>query len=84
MRRAGELHAAGIGPQTIARAVGGEFERISRGLYQRRDSEIGERQILHEAATRVPSGIISLTSALHFYGLTDEVLRRNFRCSVKH
>ena len=34
MMRASDLRAAGIGPQTIARAVEeGELERISRGRY---------------------------------------------------
>jgi predicted transcriptional regulator of viral defense system len=77
MMRAGELRAAGIGPQTIARAVEeGELERISRGLYQRRDADIEEHQILAEAATRVPKGVIALTSALAFHGLTDQMPRR--------
>lgn len=77
MLRAGDLRAAGIGPQTIARAVeAGELERISRGLYQRRDAEIEEHQILAEAATRVPKGVIALTSALAFHGLTDQMPRR--------
>jgi len=77
MRRAGELRAAGIGPQTIARAVEeGELERISRGLYQLRGSEIEEHQILAEAAIRVPKGVIALTSALAFHGLTDQMPRR--------
>lgn len=77
MMRAGELRAAGIGPQTIVRAVeDGELERISRGLYQRRDADIEEHQILAEAAARVPKGIIALTSALAFYGLTDQMPRR--------
>lgn len=77
MMRAGELRTAGIGPQTIARAVEeGELERISRGLYQRRDADIEEHQILAEAATRVPKGVIALTSALAFHGLTDQMPRR--------
>jgi predicted transcriptional regulator of viral defense system len=77
MMRAGELRAAGIGPQTIARAVeDGELERISRGLYQRRDADIEENQILAEAAMRVPKGVIALTSALAFHGLTDQMPRR--------
>ena len=77
MLRAAELRAAGIGSQTIARAVdAGELERISRGLYQRRDVEIEEHQILAEAAARVPKGVIALTSALAFHGLTDQMPRR--------
>ncbi len=75
--RAGELRAAGIGPQTLARALEeGELERISRGLYQRSDADIEEHQILAEAARRVPKGIIALTSALAFHGLTDQMPRR--------
>ncbi len=77
MMRAGELRAAGIGPQTIARAVEeGELERISRGLYQRRDTDTEEHQILAEAAMRIPKGVIALTSALAFHGLTDQMPRR--------
>lgn len=77
MMRAGELRAAGIAPQTIARAIeDGELERISRGLYQRRDAKIEEHQILAEAASRVPKGVIAMTSALAFHGLTDQMPRR--------
>ena len=77
MMRAGELRAAGISPQTIARAVEeGELERISRGLYKHHDAPIEEHQILAEAATRVPKGVIALTSALAFHGLTDQMPRR--------
>jgi predicted transcriptional regulator of viral defense system len=77
MMRAQELRQAGISPQTIARAVEtGEIERISRGVYQKRGSEIEENQILAEAAIRVPKGVIALVSALAFHGLTDQMPRR--------
>jgi predicted transcriptional regulator of viral defense system len=77
MMRAQELREAGISPQTIARAVeAGEIERISRGVYQKRGSEIEENQILAEAAIRVPKGVIALVSALAFHGLTDQMPRR--------
>ena len=75
--RAGELRAAGIGPQTIARAVeDGEIERISRGVYQRSEANIEEHHILAEAAARVPKGVIALISALAFHGLTDQMPRK--------
>ncbi len=75
--RAGELRAAGIGPQTIARAVeDGEIDRISRGLYQRSEADIEEHHVLAEAAARVPKGVIALTSALAFHGLTDQMPRK--------
>ena len=77
MMRAQELREAGISPQTIARAVeAGEIERISRGVYQKRGSEVQENQILAEAAIRVPKGVIALVSALAFHGLTDQMPRR--------
>lgn len=77
MMRAQELRDAGISAQTIARAVEtGEIERISRGVYQKRGSEIEENQILAEAAIRVPKGVIAFVSALAFYGLTDQMPRR--------
>lgn len=77
MMRAQELREAGISPQTIARAVeAGEIERISRGVYQKRGSEIEENQILAEAAIRVPKGVVALVSALAFHGLTDQMPRR--------
>lgn len=77
MMRAQELREAGISAQTIARAVeAGEIERISRGVYQKRGSEIEENQILAEAAIRVPKGVIALVSALAFHGLTDQMPRR--------
>jgi len=47
MMRAQELREAGISPQTIARAAEtGEIERISRGVYQKRGSEVEENQIM--------------------------------------
>lgn len=77
MMRAQDLRDAGISPQTIARAVeAGEIERISRGVYQKRGSEIEENQILAEAAMRAPRGVIALVSALAFHGLTDQMPRR--------
>lgn len=77
MMRAQELREAGISAQTIARAVEtGDIERISRGVYQKRGSEIEENQMLAEAAIRVPKGVIALVSALAFHGLTDQMPRR--------
>jgi predicted transcriptional regulator of viral defense system len=77
MMRARELREAGIDAQTIARALeSGEIERISRGLYQKRNAEIAENQILAEAALRAPKGVIALVSALAFHELTDQMPRR--------
>jgi predicted transcriptional regulator of viral defense system len=77
MMHAHELRDAGISAQTIARAVeSGEVERISRGVYQKRDAEVEENQILAEAAMRAPKGVVAMVSALAFHGLTDQMPRR--------
>lgn len=74
--RAYELRHAGIAAATIARATGdGELIRISRGLYQRADVEVDTEQSLAEAAKLVPRGVIAMTSALAFHGLTDQMPR---------
>ncbi len=75
--RANELRAAGIGPQTIARAVeAGDLDHIGRGLYQRREADIDSHQALAEASVRVPKGVIAMLSALAYHGLTDQMPRR--------
>ena len=75
--RANELRAAGIDPQTIARAVeAGDLDRIGRGLYQRPDADIDSEQALAEAAIRVPKGVIAMLSALAYHQLTDQMPRR--------
>jgi len=75
--RAYELRQAGIAGETINRAVhAGELIRISRGLYQRADSEVETEQALAEAAKRVPKGVIAMVSALAFHGLSDQIPRK--------
>ncbi len=75
--RAYELRKAGIAPETISCAVhNGQLIRISRGLYQRADSEVEPEQALAEAAKRVPKGVIAMVSALAFHGLTDQMPRQ--------
>ena len=75
--RAYELRQAGISPPTISRAVAaGSLVRIARGLYQRADAEMSIDQSLAEASKLVPKGVIALTSALAFHGLTDQMPRK--------
>ena len=72
--RARDLRAAGIAAETISRALDdGDIERIARGLYQSVDGEIDSDQNLAEIAKRVPRGVVALTSALAFHGLTDQM-----------
>ncbi|MCC2977156.1 AbiEi antitoxin N-terminal domain-containing protein [Sphingomonas sp. PL-96] len=75
--RAYELRSEGIDPKTISRAVAaGELIRISRGLYQRPDSDIDTHQALAEAAKKVPRGIVAMVSALAYHELTDQMPRK--------
>jgi predicted transcriptional regulator of viral defense system len=75
--RAYELRQEGVDPPTISRAVkAGELVRISRGLYQRADSDIDTHQALAEAAKKVPRGIVAMVSALAYHDLTDQMPRK--------
>ncbi len=65
---------AGIGPETLARLVAdGRVERPARGLYRLRDADVGARHALAMAAAQVPLGVVCLTSALQFHGLTTQL-----------
>lgn len=48
----------------------GILTRSGRGLYSLVDAEVTEHHSLAEAATRVPSGVVCLLSALRFHNLT--------------
>ena len=75
--RAYELRSEGIDPKTISRAVAaGELIRISRGLYQRPDSDVDTHQALAEAAKKVPRGVVAMVSALAYHELTDQMPRK--------
>lgn len=74
--RAQDLRKAGIAGSTIQRALEkGELARVSRGLYQNPYGDIDGNQTLAEIAKRIPKGVIAMTSALAFHGLTDQMPR---------
>lgn len=75
--RAAQIRKAGIDATTISRAVAdGVIVRLSRGVYQLPDRVESAHQALAEAAKRVPKGVICMTSALAFHGLTDQIPRK--------
>jgi predicted transcriptional regulator of viral defense system len=77
MARLADLRAAGVTAATMTRMTNdGEVVRLSRGLYQLADAELDAQHSLAEAAMHVPKGIICLTSALAFHGLTDQLPRK--------
>lgn len=73
--RARDFKAAGIPLVYLKRLTdAGDLIRLGRGLYQIPEN-VGE-DIAHnlaEAARRVPSGVISLLSALRYHGLTTQL-----------
>lgn len=70
--RTKELTALGATPATISRLVKrGQIVRISRGLYQHVDADVGEHHTIALAIRRVPHAIVCLVSALVLHDLTD-------------
>lgn len=74
MTRLLEFRNAGITAATVARLErDGEVIRLARGLYQLPDAKLDAQHTLAEAAKLIPKGVICLTSALAFHGLTNQV-----------
>jgi predicted transcriptional regulator of viral defense system len=74
MARLGELTAAGATAATVSRLErDGLIVRLARGLYQLADAPLDANHSLAEAAKIVPRGVVCLTSALAFHGLTDQI-----------
>src|SRR3546814_16542572 len=77
--RARELRAAGVAPETIARAVdSGDIDRIARGLYQLHGAPIDTDQGLAEIPKRIPKGVNAMVSALAFPAPTAQTPRRSW------
>ena len=77
MMRLREFNDAGITATTISRMEqDGAIVRLARGLYQLPDASLDQQHSLAEAAKLIPKGVICLTSALAFHGLTDQLPAR--------
>lgn len=77
MVRLNEFKERGITAATLSRmAEKGLVLRLGRGLYQLADADLDTHHSLAEAAKLVPKGVICLTSALAFHGLTDTIPAR--------
>jgi predicted transcriptional regulator of viral defense system len=71
MLRLKDFVAEGIGPETLARLLREQVvARPTRGLYELSGMRVAADHSLAEAAVLVPKGVICLTSALRFHGLT--------------
>jgi predicted transcriptional regulator of viral defense system len=74
MSRLSELIAKGVTAATVSRMEReGILMRLARGLYQLADASLDMHHTLAEASKLVPKGVICLTSALAFHGLTDQI-----------
>jgi predicted transcriptional regulator of viral defense system len=77
MARLRELTATGATAATVSRLErDGLIVRLARGLYQLPDAPLHAHHSLAEAAKLVPKGVVCLTSALAFHGLTDQIPAR--------
>ena len=71
MLRLKDFATEGISPETLSRLVReAAVVRPARGLYQLGSAKTDAAHTLAEAAALVPNGVICLTSALQFHGLT--------------
>lgn len=74
MVRLSEFKAHGITGATLSRMVKkGLVLRLARGLYQLADADFDINHGLAVASKLVPRGIVCLTSALAYHGLTDTI-----------
>ena len=74
MSRLSELTAVGITAATVSRLErDGVLVRLARGLYQMADASMDVNHTLAETSKLVPKGVVCLTSALAFHGLTDQI-----------
>lgn len=77
IRRLSDLRLGGVHPATLTRLEAeGAVVRLGRGLYQAADAGLTAEHDLAEAALRAPKGVVCLTSALAFHGLTDQLPSR--------
>ncbi|MBB3343176.1 type IV toxin-antitoxin system AbiEi family antitoxin domain-containing protein [Luteimonas sp. RC10] len=79
MVRLREFVGRGITAATVSRMErDGAVVRLARGLYQLPDADLDEQHALAEVAKLIPKGVVCLTSALAFHGLTDQLPARTW------
>lgn len=77
LTRLSEFRRAGITAATISRLeTAGAITRLARGLYQLPDADVDANHTLAAASKLVPKGVVCLTSALAYHGLTDQIPAR--------
>lgn len=77
MMRLREFGELGITAATVSRLEReGAVVRLARGLYQLANAPLDQQHSLAEVAKLIPKGVVCLTSALAFHGLTDQLPAR--------
>lgn len=72
--RVRDAMSAGIHPEVLRRLVAaGELTKTGRGMYAAASTDSSEHASLAHAATRVPSGVICLLSALAYHGIGTQM-----------
>lgn len=72
--RTSQAIAFGIAPRTLYAMRDAELiRRLGRGIYQLSSEEPLGNPDLVNISLRIPKAIICLISALHFYGMTDQI-----------
>ena len=73
MLRSKDLESRGLARSSIrVAASAGALDRVGRGLYALRGTEVSEHHSLVQVARRVPKAAICLLSALRFHDLTSQ------------
>jgi predicted transcriptional regulator of viral defense system len=72
-----QVDEAGLEPHLLSYSVeAGQIERVQRGVYRLMDAPLQNHEDLIEVSLRISYGVVCLSSALAFHGLTTFIPKR--------
>lgn len=72
-----QVDEAGLEPHVLSLSVEtGQSERVQRGVYRLVDAPLQNHEDLLEVSLRIPYGVVCLSSALAFHGLTTFIPKK--------
>jgi predicted transcriptional regulator of viral defense system len=72
-----QVDEAGLEPHVLTTSVeSGQSERVQRGVYRLLDAPLQNHEDLLEVSLRIPYGVVCLSSALAFHGLTTFIPKK--------
>jgi predicted transcriptional regulator of viral defense system len=72
-----QVDEAGLEPHLLTYSVeAGQSERVQRGVYRLVDAPLQNHEDLLEVSLRIPYGVVCLSSALAFHGLTTFIPKK--------